>query len=311
MASKVVIEPRKDNGHYSKFVRAVKEIANQIPAEPEGMYDHTVKIKSGDVSINSDTLDCEFDIPFDDDAEANEGEIIVYNLTDKTIRQIKKGNKISVTAGYGKDTGVIFSGTVSKVLTRYEGLDKVTTITVVDGNGRKDHEVKEIAFAAGTKASTILKNLIGKTGISIAVFKIKRDHTFKDKTTVDGSLMEGIKKYAQICGVSAYVCKSKIYVCPLTYGQNTNFVLSAETGLLSISEFEEEQTAEEYKDVVRGYEIEMLLQHRIQTASVVRVKSKNVNGTFRVREGTHTYDGENFITKVKAISAVVSSKSDK
>lgn len=311
MASKVVIEPRKDNGHYSKLVRAVKEIANQIPAEPEGMYDHTVKIKSGDVSINSDTLDCEFDIPFDDDAEANEGEIIVYNLTDKTIRQIKKGNKISVTAGYGKDTGVIFSGTVSKVLTRYEGLDKVTTITVVDGNGRKDHEVKEIAFAAGTKASTILKNLIGKTGISIAVFKIKRDHTFKDKTTVDGSLMEGIKKYAQICGVSAYVCKSKIYVCPLTYGQNTNFVLSAETGLLSISEFEEEQTAEEYKDVVRGYEIEMLLQHRIQTASIVRVKSKNVNGTFRVREGTHTYDGENFITKVKAISAVVSSKSDK
>lgn len=311
MASKVVIEPRKDNGHYSKLVRAVKEIANQIPAEPEGMYDHTVKIKSGDVSINSDTLDCEFNIPFDDDAEANEGEIIVYNLTDKTIRQIKKGNKISVTAGYGKDTGVIFSGTVSKVLTRYEGLDKVTTITVVDGNGRKDHEVKEIAFAAGTKASTILKNLIGKTGISIAVFKIKRDHTFKDKTTVDGSLMEGIKKYAQICGVSAYVCKSKIYVCPLTYGQNTNFVLSAETGLLSISEFEEEQTAEEYKDVVRGYEIEMLLQHRIQTASIVRVKSKNVNGTFRVREGTHTYDGENFITKVKAISAVVSSKSDK
>lgn len=311
MASKVVIEPRENNGHYSKLVKSVKEIANQIPAEPEGMYNHTVKIKSGNVNINSDALDCEFDIPFDDDAEANECEIIVYNLTDKTIRQIKKGNKISVTAGYGKDTGVIFSGAVSKVLTRYEGLDKVTTITAVDGNGRKDHEVKEIAFAAGTKASTILKNLIGKTGISIAVFKIKRDHIFKDKTTVDGSLMEGIKKYAQICGVSAYVCKSKIYVCPLTYGQNTNFVLSAETGLLSISEFEEEQTAEEYKDVVRGYEIEMLLQHRIQTASIVRVKSKNVNGTFRVREGVHTYDGENFTTKVKAISAVVSSKSDK
>lgn len=311
MGSKIVAQPKDRDGDFSKYVRAIKDLAVQIPDTPDGLYNHTVKIKSGNVNINSDTLDCEFDIPFDDDTEANECELMVYNLTDKTIRQIKKGNKISVTAGYGKDTGVIFSGTVSKVVSRYEELDKVTKITAVDGNGRKDHDVKEVAFAAGTKASVILKNLIGKTGMPIAVFKIKRDHTFKDKTTVDGSLMDGIKKYAQICGVSAYVCKSKVYVCPLTYGQNTNFVLSAETGLLSVAEFEEEQTAEEYKDVIRGYEIEMLLQHRIQTGSIINLKSKNANGTFRVREGSHTYDGENFKTKVKAISAMVSSKSDK
>lgn len=311
MSSQVAMEPGEHGSHYSRLAKAVKELAVQIPDEPGGLYNHTVKIKSGNVSIDSDNLDCEFEIPFDDDPEANEGEVIIYNLTDNTIRQIKKGNQISITAGYGKDTGVIFSGTVSKVITRYEDLDKATTVTVVDGNGRKDHEVKEIAFAAGTKASTILKNLIGKTGMTIAVFKIKRDHTFKDKTTVDGSLMDGIRKYAQICGVSAYICKSKVYVCPLSYGENTNFSLSADTGLLSVSEFEEEQTAEDYKDVVRGYEIEMLLQHRIQTASIIHLKSKNANGTFRVREGTHSYDGENFVTKVKAISAVVSSKSDK
>lgn len=123
--------------------------------------------------------------------------------------------------------------------------------------------------------------------------------------------MEGIRKYAQICGVSAYVCKSKIYVCPLSYGENTNFVLSADTGLLSVSEFEEEQTAEEYTDIIKGYEIEMLLQHRIQTASIINLQSKNAKGTYRVREGSHSYDGENFVTKVKAISAAPSSKSDK
>lgn len=309
--SQLVIKPKKDNVHYSDLVKAVKDIAAQIPDEPNGLYGHTVKINSGNIAINGNELDCEFEIPFDDDSEANECEIIIYNLTDKTIRQIKKGKNINVTAGYGKDTGIIFDGTIAKVVTRYKGLDKITTITGVDGNGRRDHEVKEIAFSKGTKASTILKNLIGKTGMHIAVFKIKRDHTFADKTTVDGSLMDGIRKYARICGVSAYICKSKVYVCPLDYGENTNFTLSDKTGLLSVSEFEEEQTAEEYRDVIRGYEIEMLLQHRIQTASIIHLKSKNVNGTFRVREGTHTYDGENFVTKVKAISAVVSSKSDK
>ena len=236
---------------------------------------------------------------------------MVYNLTDKTIRQIKKGNKITITAGYGKDVGVIFEATISKIKTLYEDLDKATYIYAIDGKGKPEREISEISFSEGTKASTILKNLIGKTGMPIAVFKIKRDYTFKDKTTVDGGLMEGIRKYAQICGVSAYVCKSKIYVCPLSYGENTNFVLSADTGLLSVSEFEEEQTTEEFTDIIKGYEMEMLLQHRIQTASIINLQSKNAKGTYRVREGSHSYDGENFITKVKAISATPSSKSDK
>lgn len=311
MGSEYVVKNKKDNGHYSRVVKSIKAIAGAIPGEPTGLYDTKVVIKTGNVTIDKDSIDCEFDIPFDDDTEANEGEIVVYNLTDKTIRQIKKGNKITITAGYGKDVGVIFEATISKVKTLYEDLDKATYIYAIDGKGKQEREISEISFSEGTKASTILKNLIGKTGMPIAVFKIKRDYTFKDKTTVDGGLMEGIRKYAQICGVSAYVCKSKIYVCPLSYGENTNFVLSADTGLLSVSEFEEEQTAEEYTDIIKGYEIEMLLQHRIQTASIINLQSKNAKGTYRVREGSHSYDGENFVTKVKAISAAPSSKSDK
>ena len=294
MGSEYVIKNKKDNGHYSRIVKSIKAIAGAIPGEPTGLYDTKVVIKTGNVTINKDSIDCEFDIPFDDDTEANEGEIVVYNLTDKTIRQIKKGNKITITAGYGKDVGVIFEA-----------------IYAIDGKGKPEREISEISFSEGTKASIILKNLIGKTGMPIAVFKIKRDYTFKDKTTVDGGLMEGIRKYAQICGVSAYVCKSKIYVCPLSYGENTNFVLSADTGLLSVAEFEEEQTTEEFTDIIKGYEIEMLLQHRIQTASIINLQSKNAKGTYRVREGSHSYDGENFVTKVKAISATPSSKSDK
>lgn len=302
MATDVVIKNPRYKGSYSRMVTAMQQVAGKIDTTTDGLYDQKVVLKTGDVKISNEDLDLEFEIPFDDDTEANEAEIVVYNLTDATISAMEKGAAISITAGYGSDTGVIFAGFISKKKTYWENNDKVTVLYAIDDNGKQETEVTELSFGAGTKASTILRRLVERLGLPLAVFEIRRDHTYKDKVTVDGGLMENIKKYAQICGVVAYICKSKTYVCPLTYGKHETFNLTADTGLLSYSEYEEEVTAEEYKDHVTGVDIEMLLQHQIQTGSIINLSARNVKGDFRVSEGSHTYDGETFKTTVKAVS---------
>ena len=290
----------------SRIVESIRHLESEIILETEqadtsGLYHHTVTIKIGDITIDNEELDCEFDIPFDDDTEADEAEIIVYNISDTTIQNIKRDAQISVTAGYGDDTGIIFSGIISKVRSYYSGNDRVTEIYAIDQAVLKERELKSKSYAKGTKASKILQDLISQVGIPVAVFAPKRDHTYKDKSTVDGGLMENIRKYAKVCGVSAYICKGQIYVRHILDGDGLDFTLSSDTGLLSLSEFEEEQTAEDFKDTVKGYEMPMLLQHRITPASLIHVQSRNVTGVYRVREGSHTYDGTDFLTKVKAI----------
>lgn len=290
----------------SRIVESIRHLESEIILETEqadtsGLYHHTVTIKIGDITIDNEELDCEFDIPFDDDTEADEAEIIVYNISDTTIQNIKRDAQISVTAGYGDDTGIIFSGIISKVRSYYSGNDRVTEIYAIDQAVLKERELKSKSYAKGTKASKILQDLISQVGIPVAVFAPKRDHTYKDKSTVDGGLMENIRKYAKVCGVSAYICKGQIYARHILDGDGLDFTLSSDTGLLSLSEFEEEQTAEDLKDTVKGYEMTMLLQHRITTASLIHVQSRNVTGVYRVREGSHTYDGTDFLTKVKAI----------
>lgn len=302
VSSQVVIQNKKHVGSYSRIAIAMQQVAGKIDTVPNGLYDQQVTLKTGDVSISNENLDLEFTIPFDDDTEANEAEFTIYNLTDKTINAIKKNATITIQAGYGKDTGIIFSGKVSKKKTCWQDNDKVTTIFAIDNNGKKETSITNLSFAKGSKASRILKKLVERVGLPVAVFKTSRDHTYKDKVTIDGGLMDNIKKYAQICGVVAYVCKSKIYVCPLSYGTNDTLNLTADTGLLSVTEFEETNTAENYTDTITGQEIEMLLQHKIQTGSIIKLNTKNVKGDFRVREGSHTYDGNNFITKVKAVA---------
>lgn len=295
-----------ERGPDSRVIEAMRRMESEIVLDTEaadtgGLYQHSVIIKTGDVTIDNQDLDVEFEIPFDDDTEADEAEIIVYNISDLTIQNIKKDAQISVTAGYGTDTGVIFSGVISKVKTYYSGEDRVTEIYAIDQANLQERELKSISYVKGSTASKILRDLVGQVGLPVAVFSPKRDYTYKDKSTVDGGLMENIRKYAKVCGVSAYICKGQIYVRHILDGDGLDFTLSSDTGLLSLSEFEEEQTAEDFKDTVTGYEMTMLLQHRITTASLIHVQSRNVTGTYRVREGSHTYDGTDFLTKVKAI----------
>lgn len=302
MSSRVVIKDNESSKTYSRMVKSIKDVAGKIDTTPNGLYDQNITIKSGDVTIKNDNLDLEFVIPFDDDAEANEAEIVVYNLTTKTINAIKEKAKITITAGYGKDTGVIFSGYVSKKVTKWEDCDKVTRIYAIDNNGQTDRDVVSVTFGAGTPASYILKKCAAFLGEPIAVFEVKRDHVYKDAVTVEGGIMENLKKYAQICGVVAYINKGKTYVCPLTHGKHKAFKLTSDTGLLSATPFEEETTAENYTDHIKGVDVDMLLQHRVQTGSILNIKTADIKGEYRVKEGSHTYDGSEFKTTVKAIA---------
>lgn len=177
-------------------------------------------------------------------------------------------------------------------------MDKATTIYAMDDI--KDHSIESMSFAANSKASYILKTLIEKTGIPVAVFSPRRDYTYKDSQTVDGDLMENIKKYAEVCGISVYVSKGKIYARYIKEGDNLNFDVSVETGMIgSPSDYEEEITAEDYTDTIDGHEVEMLLQHRLYAGAIVKLTSKNATGTFRVCSGEHRFSPDEAVTVAK------------
>lgn len=297
MPSKAVMQSH-ENKITSALVKAFDSWKEPYDIRPDGVFGSVATVKTDTVTISSETLDVEFTVPFDDDMEPNEAEIIVYNLSQNTIKQLKKGTAISIEAGYKGDTGVLFKGYISKVKTNREDADKVTTIYAMDDI--KDHSIESLSFAANTKASYILKQLIGKTGIPVAVFNPRRDYTYKDSQTVDGDLMENIHQYAEVCGISVYVSKGKIYARHIKEGDNLNFNVSVETGMIgSPSSYEEEITAEDFTDTVNGYEVEMLLQHRMCAGAIVKLTSKDAKGTYRVCSGEHRFSPDEAVTVAK------------
>lgn len=286
----------------SKLVSAMQRVVTTEPDKITGQFGQKITVKCNNATIKSSDIDFEFTIPFDDDTEANEAEIIFYNLSKTTIEQFKRDSVITVEAGYQSDTGLIFSGRVSSVKTKFETVDKKTTVKAIDDVSLKERNIENVAYSAGVKASYILRDLVGRLGLPIAAFSTRQDMTIESETTVDGGIMDSIRKYARICGVSAYICKGSVYVQDVRQGKHINFTVSEHTGLIEIpEEFTDEIQEENYTEFINGYNVKMLLQHRMQTGAVINLKSKNVNGTFAVRSGQHTYDGTNFITEIEVI----------
>lgn len=289
--------------HVSRLVKATQDLAKSIESydidpKTKGVWGSQAKIICGGVTIKSSDLDIEFEIAFDDDMEQNQADITIYNLSTNTVNQLKKGSGISIEAGFEGDTGVVFVGTIDKATTKYDGADKVTTLRCYDDVSKKT--VTEITYAAGTKASYILKDLLNKTGTPIAVFNMRRDWTYEDEQKISGDLMENIKRYSEVCGVSTYVRNGKIISRYIKESDGINFTLSEETGLIgSPSAFEEEITAEDYKETVTGWECECLLNHRFSAGCKINLKSLNANGEYRICSGQHTFNINEAISKIK------------
>ncbi|GEB75114.1 hypothetical protein LBR04_18530 [Levilactobacillus brevis] len=67
------------------------------------------------------------------------------------------------------------------------------------------------------------------------------------------------------------------------------FLLSNETGLTDEPAYSEDDDGE-------SWSFSCLLQHRITTDAVIKVKSRNLNRTMVVDNGEHAYDGSSFLT---------------
>lgn len=301
--SKYVYSPPTDSKS-SKLVTYLQEGLKQLDTilpETKGMFGHEFSILTSGVILESSQFDFEFDIEFDDNLETDEATVTIYNLSDSTINKFKYDESITIKGGYKGDTGVLFIGNIRRVTTKREGADKVTTILAFDCYNMSQYELTNTTYTKNTKASYILKNLLSKTKLPIAAFNVKRDWTYKDETKVEGILGEQIKKYSDVCGISVYIHKGEIYARQLSEGDNLNFKVCSDTGMISVESFQEEKTVEDYKDVINGFKIKMILQHRMKTAGIVNLQSKFYQGTYRIRSGKHSYDGTSATTEIEVV----------
>ena len=316
MGSKVILTENSRN-HLSRLITAAQSIKNleDYSEKPKGVWGCKAIIKCGNITIDSSELDVEFTIPFDDNLEVDEGEIIVYNLVNGTISALKTGAskqlKLTIEAGFEGDTGVIFEGKIAKVSSKREGADRATTIKVKDGFSNSTEQLiaegKLQDSYDGVEAKQILQDLLlaetELNGSAIAKFEVKSNYQYENSVSISDELQAEIKKHSEICGVSTFKSKGRIYCCALEDVANgIGFNVSEETGMIdSPSPFEEVVTIGGKEEMRKGFDIEMLLQHRAAVGAVVNLNSEDYKGKYYVKSGTHRFNISEATTSLKVV----------
>lgn len=286
----------------------------------------TIDAPGGHLSFTNDDLEVRFEVNFDDDSKPNVSTVQIFNLTSQTINRIQKNQNITVVAGYKSDYGVLTEGKITSVVTKYSGIDKITTVTFKEGtdysgikvtpdvadpaekyyvkkkvNGKTVKVAKyrkqtmQITFKNGVRASQIIKRLTSILGIKLATFSLPKDKVYKSGYKVTGLIENNLETVVKDCGASMYWRRGKMVIRSIEVGNDERFTLSEETGLIEPPEqFEDDEQ--------KGYTVRCLLQHRITTASIITIKSSTANGTYRVRSGKHYYDGNDFLSEFEVIS---------
>jgi len=247
--------------------------------------------------FSMDDFAMEATIPFDNDILPNESEIKIWNLSDKTLNNIKCDALLQMNGGYRGDVGLMLQGYISKVETQWDGVDKVTSIFVLDSEDKNyaKKEVKETAFAKNTSASYIIKQMAEIIKLPIAQMDLNVDYQYKEGYTAKGIVIEILAKVAKDCGTSTFINKGKLYVRGLRRVGDTVFRLSKGTGLIGKPERFEEGG-------FKGYQLKSQLQHRITTASVVDLVTPQFEGRLYVRSGKHHMSRTgDFTTEMEAI----------
>lgn len=248
-------------------------------------------------TFSSDDYRIEFRIDFDDDPTPNTSEITIYNLSQSTINSFKKNDRVTLNAGYKNDKGVVLSGLITKVLTKREGTDHPTTISVIDSQPLNSDKTTNKTYKKGVKASYIVNDLANILGVKLAALKLPNDKTYAKGYSVNGSIVEAMKAVVKDCGGRFYISRGKAYARSIKEGDDTQFVLSTDTGLIGSPEPYEEETDD--KKGRKGYKVKSLLQYRMNTASIIQLESMHVKGRYRVKKGSHYWQGNNFYTEVE------------
>lgn len=261
-------------------------------------------------SLGDNGLDIEFDINFSDGKEPDVSEVVIYNLSDDSINQIKKDGYCIVNAGYKSlgNKGNILSGDIEEVTTTWQSLDKETKIKVTDG-GKKWRKAKiSKTYKENTKASVIMRDVINVMGYEIVEIKPKDDKIYKLGKTVNGFCSDILKMLVKDTKSKMFVNKNRITIRDQEKGTQTGFVLSAESGLIGSPTLNKDDSGDKSRDVntdkgkkenkkeKKTWEVTCLLNPKIETDSIIQVKSRVLNGTFRVIKGKHTKEFETVIT---------------
>ena len=205
----------------------------------------------------------------------NFGTISIYNVNEKSRALFEQPyNLVTLEAGYGTSTKLIFKGNVGRGRTVKVGPDYVTTVEAQDGLYAVQNSKIDQSFNPGISKNAVITTLAGAIAATPgmgtgSIYGLPNDG-YNQGVVLSGSAMERLKEVCDGANLNFFIDNQKVYILPVGAAlENPPVLISKDTGLVGIPE--------------RGngrLSFKALLNPDLALLQVILMKSKFVNGLF-------------------------------
>lgn len=219
----------------------------------------------------------------------NSLKLSVWNLSDEHVNMLENDTcKVELSVGYGKDGSnlqLIFIGDVTSVENEKDGGNVKTTIEALDGHKAIKDPNFDLSYKSAIGSQSVYQAIAGKMGCTIEFADDLEFKTFPEKFFFVGKSKGAMEKVTQFNGHKWSIQNGIIQVTnPNKPIRNTGFLISPETGLISIPK---KYSEGEGKQQVAGWEVKSFMNPGIKVNNTVQVESKYLKGTFMVKSIEH------------------------
>jgi hypothetical protein len=232
-----------------------------------------------------------FKVERDRKPEPNKNECQIYNLSEESRAAIKRGQLLTIDAGYPDSFGQIFQGDVRTFSHVQVGADWITKIAA--GDGEVAHRTARVSesFGPKTKVSAVLQKLCDAYGVKIGnasdmvKTKAKINEYLRGKA-IHGLVSEQLEKMLRENGLEYSIQDGALQVVEIGKAVNAPAVkLDPSCGLIGSPEI-----GEQGKDKKTVIKMKSLMQPRIIPGRLIDLESKTHTGLVRADKVSHLGD---------------------
>jgi len=261
-------------------------------------------IGKGKAGVEITGLRINFSIQKTADKNPNTNKIQVWNLLSTTRKQLEQPDTHCLLyAGYAEDAGplMIFSGGVTYAWTKFDGPNVVTEFELGDGAQEIRDSVVSLSYGKGVKSTQILNDVAGKMGLPLTLASNAPERQWQNGLSHHGSARSLLDKVTKGTKLEWSIQNGNLQV--IEKGMVTTrqgIQIDADSGMIGYAERERETKSEtkpkkkgDGKAVEKdwnGWKVKTLLMPMLNPGDRVLLKSRAVEGIFRIEELTHTGD---------------------
>lgn len=262
-------------------------------------------VSIGKILFDFNDLDIDLDVKCTDDFKSDIAKVTIYNLSDTTKQELKKGQDVSIDAGYQDLHGVIFNGIAEDIQHKRDESDIVTVVTCTPNNRAYTNTIINSQFNAGIRASEVIRQIESMCSFKMDIKELGKDTVYPNGKVFSGRLSNIIPILARDTGTISRFTNTNIEFKLPNKAYSSVLRLSGEQGLIRVEkkqqqsekegkkkkETNEKKKKKKKKDDKEKYDIECLLIPIVKIGQLLEIDSTVWKGRGVVKECNYMASG--------------------